>query len=285
MKKKFLFVFLALVMVLPVLFLTACSEPTKYTFSFKTSSEELGRVFCSKQTSEGTVSIAEGQQITLVATVNENTSADKKSSFAGWVYQNSILLTDSTSGYNIENTLNDDNKIIKSTLTFSSTNTRQGQYTAVFSGGNTQFVKLSSFYATTDIQSEPSTEILDAAALMTAQINVRHGTEILQDVLTTESETLYDNVLVTPENINTVLRLEPTELAHFRATASLTIADSLLPAKLLNADLTFGESTNEKTENNVTSQVVFSENTYKLIFSFSHNQQNYYLIFIYQPLA
>lgn len=287
MKKKFLFVFLAIIVALPVVLLTACSEPTKHTFTFKTSSQELGRVSCASQTSEGTITIAEGQQVTLVATVNENSpsAGSANSHFAGWVYQNSVLLADGAAGYKIENTTNENDIVIKSVLTFSSTTDRQGQYTAVFAGGNTQFVKFSSFYATTDINSQPTTENQNAAALMNAQIEVKQGENELQQVYSSGEITLNENVLVVPENISYVLRLAPDEKRYFRATATMAIADTVLPEKNLNADLTFGQNTQTSTTSDVSSQVIYNENTYKLIFSFMHNQQTYYLVFIYETLS
>ena len=105
MKRKISY-FLLAILLLPVFALFGCDEPASYSFSVVPSWASSGSV-------EGSGSFTEDDIVTLTATANS------KSSFVAWVYQNTTLLVDGDT-YSIKNTKNSDNKITQSTLTFSS---------------------------------------------------------------------------------------------------------------------------------------------------------------------
>lgn len=264
MKKKFSMLLLS-ILILPLVALFGCDESVSYTVNVYSSSTIYGSV-------SGKGSYSEGSTVTLTAT------ALKGSHFIAWVRQNTILTSGGT--YSISNTEDDSGEISKSTLTFSSSSSTQGEYYAVFAENNIVYVKLDSFFISTTADSDGEEDSESQAEIMTASsINISQGSTSLSTIYSTSNVSIKDGVLVTTENISSVLKLSPSTTQNVRAVCVFIYGTSV-QSFTFNGGLLFQEdiSSDDYT-------VTYSNGTYKITFEFLIGDETFYLNLIYKTLS
>ena len=135
MRKKISIALLS-ILIVPLIALFGCGEVLSYPVYVFSSSTIYGSV-------SGNGTYNEGETITLTATAKQG------SSFVAWIHQNSTLVQNDQN-YNIENQTNSNQKVVKSTLTFTVSEKTQGKYTAVFDDNKMMYTKFDSWRITTD---------------------------------------------------------------------------------------------------------------------------------------
>ncbi len=259
MKKKFS-VFLLSIIILPLIALFGCGESVSYTINTYVSSSIYGTV-------SGRGTYSEGSTVTLTA------YAINGSYFIGWVFQNTLLSDGGT--YSITNTQDSDGAISKSVLTFTSSATTQGSYSAVFNDGNMLYVKLDSFFVSTDSDSDGIEDSDLLSEIMTANIDISQGSTSLTTIYSGQEVSLKDSVLVSTTDVNGVLKLSTSTAQNVRAVCTITYGASA-QTFTFNSELYFQESSDT---------VTYSDNTYKITFNFTLGGQDFYLNLIYKALS
>lgn len=270
MKKKFSAFLLCLVM-FPLVALFGCDEVSSYSVTVSSSSTIHGSV-------SGAGTYEEGSTVTLTA------NAKGGSSVVAWVYQNSTQLQDGDV-FSISDTTNEANVVTSSTLTFTMNATTQGSYTAVFSDSKMMYVKLDSYFLTTNPESAGMEDDGLQPTLMTANIDVAQGQSALTTIFTAEGVALRDGVIVSAENITGVLNLSTTTAQNIRVNVVFTMNERTFTFNNLRASLLFQEDVAETSGANHTYSVSYSDGTYRISFNFTIDGQNYHLILNYCNLA
>ncbi len=272
MKKKFCFLLL-IVLIMPLFALMGCGEVESYNFSFTKSSEMSGSIYgtgISSTTGKGTFS--EGTIISITANANKY--------FLGWIFQGSLLLTDG-GNYTISNTLNEDETIKTSTLSFAANSSTAGNYTAVFFDNNVMYAKFDGFRISKDEKwPEPVDEVGEQDLLFESinQMSISQGTSNFTNIYLQNNIPIYDNVKIKPENeIYDIIRLTNKN-------------DSTRQPKQINASLRLDANKQITFNTNIyyknsDESIKFSDGTYDLKFTFSVNEENYYLYITYKSLS
>ncbi len=275
MKKK-LCLLLLIVLIVPVVAFFGCGTTNYYNFSYRVSGK--GNVVgsgLSSYTCSGTFS--EGSRVSLTAT------PDDGETFLGWVFRRTILIVDGQNGYSISSTNKNG-----STLSFSASANREGQYTAVFSdkvaGTNedlVDYVKLDGFKFEKNQPVEESLFTINA-------LDIAQGGSSNPEV---QYEMIFDGGLAVQQNI--IYKVDD----YFQANKVmlLTSLDDMGESqKRVKATLRIGNSfvrfddeyikifLREKQESD---KVTYSNGTYEVRFSFTYSNEQYNLVLIYKALG
>lgn len=268
MKKKLPLMFLFL-LIIPVFALIGCSEA-------KASYSVIAYESSFHGSTTGTGNYVEGSTVTLTATTN--TSQDK---FLGWIYQNSLIISNDGT-YFITDTVENE-KVVKSTLTFTCSAATQGSYTALFDETDLSYTHFSGLMLSTEENATPASELpQDAESLPNATLSVFQGssdlvfsgenmlfkqqkdeqsTSALKITVTDTKNALW---LSNPQQIYTNLNLEGSNLPPMRAT------------------LIYKQSTDWSTpQNGVSYKVNYANKEYQVVFRFTKSEQTYYLTLFY----
>ncbi|MBP3431433.1 MAG: hypothetical protein J6K39_01075 [Clostridia bacterium] len=264
MKKKFSLLLLSVLLV-PLFALFGCEDVVSYPVTIASSSISHGSV-------QGNGTYAEGSTVTLTANA-------KSGHFIAWVHQNATEV-EANNTYTIVNTTGSDEKVTKSVLTFTMSAETQGLYTAVFSEGKVWYVKYDGMYLTTNPDSEPVEEN-NQETLMTANLSISQGSTNMPVVYTVENMDIKQNVLIAPEKMLSVLKLQTTQ--HIHANTHFLINDQSITINF-RADISFQTSTDFVSGNNYSYKVDYADGTYKVIFKFNVGQQPAYLVLRYKSL-
>ncbi len=272
MKKRFTLIILALFVVAPIFAFLGCGEVSSYKFMVRSSSYAHGTV-----SGEGTYE--ENSTVTLKATVT-----NQNSSFVAWLKQDGQIIKND-SNFQIANTENDE-RIVGSTLSFASTDSTRGTYTAVFSESaeTMQYVKLDSFRISDKAYDENGNFITNPTEISGTNLNL--SAEFSQgvnssDISTVESQEDIDVEINQKINASTLytLKLDARNACQIRINASFRQGGLMTPANFRN-ELLLGTSSKSET-----GDVVFQNGYYHMIFGFSLNSENYYFIATYHILT
>ncbi|MBE7075628.1 MAG: immunoglobulin domain-containing protein [Clostridiales bacterium] len=268
MKKK-LSLFLLTLFVLPVFAFFGCEDLPSWDITVSSSWVNAGEVV-----GQGTYD--EGETVTLTATAKPNNN------FIAWVFQDSTLISDNET-FKIVNTQNSQQEISKSTLTFTMSKERQGNYTAVFDETYMEYAKLTNFYITDNLTSTPELDMGTQETTFNSNISIRQGekTVFIQNNLP-----LKNNVLFAPTEFDQILYLSTEQ--HIIVSANL---QNSYAARTIDFRTTIDVFSNTaKTEmEGYSYEVTYSEGSYKIVFEFDFNindsdSKTYYLILNYDNL-
>jgi len=272
MRKKISIALLS-ILIVPLIALFGCGEVLSYPVYVFSSSTIYGSV-------SGNGTYNEGETITLTATAKQG------SSFVAWIHQNSTLVQNDQN-YNIENQTNSNQKVVKSTLTFTVSEKTQGKYTAVFDDNKMMYTKFDSWRITTD----PNSETIDfddpnILPFMTISMELSQGqtSSNLSSIYQVEDKEVKENVLIIPENITEILKMQNEIKQSVKAVTQINYNDRAMSFNF-RADLGFQENSEEIQNPNYSYQVKYSNGTYRIIFKFKTSTTNeFYLIINYKNL-
>ena len=266
MNKKFSILLLA-VFILPLIALFGCGNVSFYAITIFSSSGTYGSV-------SGNGTYEEGSVVTLTATAKQG------SQVVGWIFQGATQLQNDGT-YKIEDIKNEDERVTKSTLSFTSNANTQGSYTAVFEESKMMYVKLKSFYLSIFADANGNGSLESSQSLLTSNIEISQGAVDMTSIYANEGTEFFNNVSIVPENITGVLKLSTSFSQHVHVALQIANGETISPVNC-RADIKFQENTSS-TENNY--NVAYSNGTYKITFTFNLNQQDYYLTLNYQNLG
>ncbi len=272
MKKKFTTAFLALFVIAPIFALLGCGDVSSYKIMARSSSYGQGTV-----SGEGTYE--ENSTVTLKATVT-----NKNSTFLAWLKQDGQIIANDDN-FKIEN--NDNNgRIVGSTLSFTSSESTRGTYTAVFSESaeTMQYVKLDSFRISDKAYDENGNFITNPTEITGSSLNL--NVEFSQgvnssDISTVEVQEDLDVEINQKINAGTAytLKLDARNACQIRINATFRQGGLMTPANFRN-ELLLGTSSKSEF-----GDVIFQNGYYNMVFSFSINSENYYFITTYRILS
>lgn len=269
MKRKISY-FLLAILLLPVFALFGCDEPASYSFSVVPSWASSGSV-------EGSGSFTEDDIVTLTATANS------KSSFVAWVYQNTTLLVDGDT-YSIKNTKNSDNKITQSTLTFSSKKETSGSYTAVFDESKLAYAKLASWKVTDD-PTKPSDEDNSAKTkIMDVGLNITQGRTTLVESYNIDPVEVKENVEISTPTVTEVLKLDPDDSQQIVVEANVTY-NNASSTRTFRANLLFHTNEVTGTTKDGEYKISYADGIYTMSFEFKVSaDKSYFLVLYYKNI-
>lgn len=272
MKKKLCFLLL-FCLVLPVVAFFGCGTTNYYDFSYRTSGggKCVGGGF-SNYTCSGT--FAEGSTVTLTATPN------KGEEFLGWVYRKTNLIVDGKGGYSVS--INENGEGV---LQFASAQSREGQYTAVFSSTDAvtgeklvDYVELKTF-AFEKLNDDDAGVVFNLKNLDISQGSAvppsREYSLNLGEGLDVEAGQAYNVADYSDASKVLLLTSESDESqAPKRVSANMRIGDSLYN---LDAMVIYARTNS----NNVT----YAGGEYQVKLSFKYNEADYNLVLTYKILS
>lgn len=269
MKKRFSY-FLLAILLLPVFALFGCDEPASYSFSVVPSWASSGTV-------EGGGTFTENDTVTLTATANS------KSNFVAWVYQNTTLVVDGAT-YSIKNTKNSDEKITQSTLTFSSKKETAGSYTAVFDESKIAYAKLSSWKVTADPTKESEQDTPAKTKLMDVGLNVTQGKTTLLDAYNIDPVEVKENVEISTAGVTEVLKLDPEEIQQVVVEANISY-NNASSTRTFRANLLFHTNDVSGTTRDGEYTIKYADGIYTMSFEFKVSaDKSYYLVLYYKNI-
>lgn len=272
MKKKLSLLLLSIFM-LPLIALFGCDEPVSYNFYAHESSSIFG-------TARGGGKVEEGKTVTLTAHANNG------SYFLGWVYQNNLLIDSSDETYTIKNE-ESGGRPIKSTLTFTSRESTQGSYTAVFNENKVMYYRFTGFMISSTALPTPREDDGENAGSGEIEPSILSLTELS---VTQNSTTVYTSTSGTrgykdsekvyiPENKNMLL-LDYDTSSQIVTTATFENYENLSATFTFRQAINFNRDVAETPEDTYTSQVKFENKTCRIVFKFTFdstvNQPTYY---------
>lgn len=280
MRKKISILLLS-IFVLPLISLFGCEEVSSFSVYAYSSSTIYGSV-------SGSGTYKEGNSVTLTA------NAKQGSQVIGWIYQGSQLLEDDSSYKIVTETEKDEKsqsqKVVKSYLTFTMSQTTQGKYTAVFDDNKMMYVKLSSFRITSDPDVAGEEDSTTKDPIMTSSINISQGSSSsnLTTIYTAETLEIKDNVDIIPNKISNVLKLSTTTSQYVKASTQIVYSGKSMSLNF-RADVYFATSTDKDNWINATNysyQIRYSEGTYDIVFKFQVAEEEFYhLVLTYKNLS
>lgn len=266
MKKKLTY-FLLAILVVPIFALFGCKDVNTNSFSVNTYG--TGSVIIEGGSMGGTKDVNDGSTVTMIATSTKN-------DIIGWIFQGSTLIADGST-YSIKNTKTD-NKITKSVLSFKSSASTSGAYTAVFNEPEMTYVKLSSWKVTSDLTKESESDSATKPTVMTISMDVIQGTTVRTDALGCTDYAVKDNVEIAADT-NEVLNLQNDNQQVIVQNAEIMYNQSRYNYQSMVVNLTWGENY----ESDKTS-VEYSNGVYKVSFKFNLPSTQYYLVLYYKAL-
>ena len=273
MRKKISIALLS-ILIVPLIALFGCGEVLSYPVYVFSSSTIYGSV-------SGNGTYNEVENITLTATAKQG------SSFVAWIHQNSTLVQNDQN-YKIENQTNSNQKVVKSTLTFNVSEQTQWKYTAVFDDNKMMYTKFDSWRITTDPNAEGEEyDNPNLAPLMTVSMELLQGqtSSTLSSIYQVEDKDVRENVIITPENITEILKLQNETKQSIRASTQINFNGRAMSFNF-RADLGFQENSEETQNPNYSYQVKYSNEIYQIIFKFrTSTTSEYYLILNYKNLS
>ena len=226
MKKNFAIFLLALI-ITPIFALFGCDDVSSFPVVVYSSSIVHGSV-------SGSGTFKEGQEVTLTATAKRLNGST--SHFICWLYENSTIVNDENI-YTIENTLDSDEKPIKSTLTFTMSKETKGNYTAVFEEEKMMYAKLSGFVVAKQ-ESIPEIESIDelydcfndpeqATEICNSSITISQYQDAMTPItaLSATDFVLKDYVYNQTDEVVEVFKITPDTLQHLNITLQMTTPD------------------------------------------------------------
>ena len=268
MKKKLPLMFLFL-LVIPVFALIGCSEAKPSYSVFAYGSSFHGSTI-------GTGNYVEGSAVTLTATTNS--SQDR---ILGWIYQNSLIISNDGT-YSITNTVENE-KVVKSTLTFTCSAATQGSYTALFDETDLSYTRFSGVMLSTEENATPAIELpQDAESLPNATLSVFQGNT--SDLVFSEENMLFKQQ--TDEQTTSALKISVTGTKNAlwlnnpqQIYSTINIDNSNFT---LRATFSYKQSTEWSTpQNGVSYKVNYTNKEYQIVFRFTKSEQTYYLTLFY----
>ncbi len=265
MKRKLVFMFLFLIM-FPAFALIGCSEsPATYSILAYSSSYSHGSTM-------GSASYTEGSYVTLTASTTN-------SSVLGWIYQNSLILSNNGT-YNISNTV-ENGKVVKSTLSFTCSAATQGNYTALFDEADLNYTRFSGVMLSKQENTTPVGELpQDAESLPNTNLDIYQGSDLIfsQENLLFKQQTDGDTTsalkISTNETKNAVWLTRPQQLY-----ATMRFDNSNFTFR---ANFSYKQSSTWSAEQNgVSYKVDYVDKEYHIVFRFTKSEQEYYLTFFF----
>lgn len=279
--KKRLSILLMAVFIVPIFALFGCDEVNYFKIESYTSSDSFGTV-------SGRGEYAENTSVTLYANAKSNSNVTGR--FVCWLFQNSTII-ENDSTYQIEST------DTTSSITFNSSATTQGSYTAVFENAkqttstNMMYVKLDSYrFATKDSYEAAKDGILEDSdqlnTVTTTNLSFMHGqsSTALTTILSEQNQELKDNLVYIVDS-NQALKLNAESSQYIYAKLYGKIGAEIV-SKDLRSNISFKQSIEKSQSQNYSSQVVYNiAGTYEIIFEFDHNETSYVFILTYKNLT
>ncbi len=280
MKRKFLF-FMMFLLVLPVFALFGCEKPQYYNFSVRSTGD--GTITINGESLKGSASVEEGESVTIVAVA-------KNQEFLGWVFQNSTLLSDNST-YSIKDTTSD-GKVVKSVLTFKSSKSTNGGYTAVFNDGKLTYSRLSAWKITSD---EDATSEIDSAAkqyvMKLSNLSLVHE-KTGNLVYNVDGEvSVKDNVEIRANDVSELLYVDGETSQNIILSTNISYNDSASYQRNFRANIQYRQSAvvdqpAKDGKKDYTFSVSYSDGVYKVAFGFEVSAtQTYYLVLYYKELG
>ena len=227
MKRK-----LALVLILalfPLIAVFGCNEkPATYFVSVSTNSISEGRVNQINETP-----YTEGTTLTLTATSNQK-SDGTSTNFITWLFQDETIIENGEQ-YSIKNetkVFGEEERIVSSVLTFKVNKNTQGHYTAIFEDGKMNYIKFDSLFLTTDTENPPTIDDGSKIPFKVASFEILQSND-LKLAFSTYDTNVKDNVLLTPEKVSEVLKLDTRTSQKLRINARIDNTTRTFDAEIL----------------------------------------------------
>ncbi len=274
MKKKLSLMFLFLLIV-PVAALFGCNEVSYYSVVAHESSYHGSTM--------GSGSYADGSTVTLTA------SAKDDSYVIGWLYQNSLIISNDGT-YTITNTVENE-KVVKSTLSFTASSTTQGNYTALFDEENLHYTRFSGVMLSTQEDATPTDE--DGFSqdsqnlpvnLPSVNLQLYQGTNPSQNIYNQESLIFKEQgtkALKISVETKTALWLKPDKTPQ-QISATCNVDNAQFN---LRTNLSYRQTQPwPKSANGIAAKITYQNKEYQITFRFTKSGQTYYLTLFYENL-